>query len=105
MIKVFISHPFASNPELYKEKVNKICQSIIYNHDDILPISPLHLWSFMHTDKGYREEILDYCKYMIDGCNEVFMYVYNNRITEGQKIELDYALKKRKNIRFIEKEK
>ena len=69
MKKVFISHPFSKNMLINKMNVEKICQEI----NGVIPISPLHLFSFMKDDK-LRNEILKVCFQLIDLCDEVWVY-------------------------------
>jgi len=80
--KVFISHPFSENMLINKMNVDKICREI----DGVIPISPLHLFSFMKDDK-LRDEILKVCFQLIDICDEV--WVYGN--SEGCNKEVEYA--------------
>jgi histidyl-tRNA synthetase len=82
MKKVFISHPFSKNMLINKMNVEKICQEI----NGVIPISPLHLFSFMKDDK-LRNEILKVCFQLIDLCDEV--WVYGN--SEGCNKEVEYA--------------
>ena len=74
MKRVFISHPYKSNPEKNMKKVDEICKKVIDEGDDVLPISPLHLFSFFEVEEAYREEIMDTCYDMIKDCDEVWVY-------------------------------
>jgi hypothetical protein len=49
MKRVFISHPYKDDPKGNKKRVDTICRELA-ERDDILPISPLHLFSFMEDD-------------------------------------------------------
>ena len=86
MKRCFISHPFSDNPELRLKQVD-----IIYKNlpPDILPISPLHLFSF-EDDDSRREQILQVCFDLIDMCNEAWFYMYGD-LSEGQIKELNYC--------------
>ena len=91
MNKVFISHPYSDNPKLRLLQVDYICSNLPPN---ILPISPLHLFSF-EDDDSRREEILQVCFNLIDMCDEVYIYDYNggyHGLSGGQKYELHYAM-------------
>jgi len=101
--KVFISHPFRGDEETNRLKVDKICNNIMEENDNILPISPLHLWSFMEEDGIYRQEILLFCFNLIFISDEVWFYKYGE-LSSGQKQELDYAKLANKKIRIIETE-
>ena len=82
MNKVFISHPYSDNPKLRLKQVDCICKNL---PPDILPISPLHLFSF-EDDDSRREEILQVCFNLIDMCEKVFIYNYG-KLSRGQKKE------------------
>jgi len=99
--RVFISHPFSGDEEDNFRKVDNICKSIMRDNEDTLPISPLHLWSFMKEDGIYRQEILLFCFDMISFSDEVWFYKYGE-LSNGQKKELDYAELANKKIRIIE---
>ena len=86
MKKAFISHPYSDNPELRLKQNEYICRNL---PDDILPISPLHLFSF-EDDDSRREEILQVCYDLIDMCEEVYVYYYEG-VSQGQSSELLYA--------------
>ena len=92
MKRVFISHPYKDDPKGNKKRVDTICRELA-EKDDILPISPLHLFSFMENDDN-REEILQVCFRLIDICDEV--WVYGN--SEGCNKERYYALSRRKRV-------
>lgn len=93
MKKVFISHPFASDPEGNREKEKKICTYLL--RKGYLPISPLHLFSYVDKETHeIRGEIMKICFNLIDLADEVFMF----GDSEGCKEEELYALSKGKKI-------
>ena len=87
MKKVFISHPCSADPERNREKADIICKRILEESDDILPISPLHLFSFFEEEAEYREDIMDTCKDLIKTCDE--LWVYGD--SKGCQEEVQYA--------------
>ena len=89
MKRVFISHPFSKNMLINTMKINKICKDI----KGYLPISPVHLFSFMENDEE-REEIMQVCFALIDLCDEIWIYGES----EGCNLEKEYAIKKLKKI-------
>ncbi len=91
MKRVFISHPFSSDPEGNRVRVDIICHDLV--KQGILPISPLHLFSFMENDDN-REEILQVCFRLIDICDEVWIY----GDSEGCEKEREYALSRGKKV-------
>src|SRR5690606_39462755 len=62
---------FSSDPEGNRVRVDIICHDLV--KQGILPISPLHLFSFMEDDLQ-REEILQVCFRLIDISDEVWIY-------------------------------
>ena len=92
MKRVFISHPYKDDPERNKKRVDNICRELA-ERDDILLISPLHLFSFMENDDN-REEILQVCFRLIDICDEVWIY----GDSEGCRKEREYALSIGKSV-------
>lgn len=71
MKRIYISHPYAGDPQGNKAKVEKICTDIIESGEG-LPISPIHLFSF--TDDTHREEILKACLALLSIVDEVWCY-------------------------------
>ena len=92
MRRVFISHPYKDDPKGNKKRVDTICRGLA-EKDDILPISPLHLFSFMENDDN-REEILQVCYRLIDICDEVWI----DGDSEGCEKEREYALSRGKKV-------
>jgi hypothetical protein len=92
MKRVFISHPYKDDPERNKKRVDNICRELA-EKGDILPISPLHLFSFMEDDDS-REEILQVCFRLIDICDEVWVY----GDSDGCRKERAYALSQGKRV-------
>jgi len=92
--RVFISHPYKDDPKGNKKRVDTICRELA-ERGDILPISPLHLFSFMEDDLQ-REEILQVCFRLIDICDEVWVY----GDSEGCRKEAEYARRAGKVVRM-----
>ena len=92
--RVFISHPFSSDPEGNRVRVDIICHDLA--KQGILPISPLHLFSFMEDDLQ-REEILQVCFRLIDICDEVWVY----GDSEGCRREAKYAKSVGKPVKMV----
>lgn len=97
MRRVFISHPFALDPDGNRRSADKICRDIISKNNDILPISPLHLFSYLDDEKGKRESIVQVCYRLIDICDEVWVYGES----EGCRLETSYAKSKGKTIKLF----
>ena len=85
-MRVFLSHPYKSNPKLNKEKADMIAKYMA--RKGITPISPLHLFSF-YDDDANRAEVMSVCEDLIDICQEVWVYGDSKGCME----ELNYAVK------------
>jgi len=92
--RVFVSHPYKDSPDENKIKAQAICLDIFRNGH--IPISPLHLFSFMEDD-GAREDIISWCLEMINLCDEVWVF----GSSEGCNIERAYAEKKGKTVKIM----
>ncbi len=92
MKKVFISYPYADDPVANKKRVDKVCKLLV-ERGDILPISPLHLFSFMENDNN-RELVIEVCYRLIDICDEIWVY----GDSDGCRKEREYATKKNKKV-------
>lgn len=94
MIKVFISHPLTGNFAVNRASADRICRRLA--KQGLLPISPLHLFSFYETeDQDIRDAVLQVCFRLIDLCDEVWMY----GDSEGCRMEADYAERSGKVVR------
>jgi hypothetical protein len=47
-MRIFVSHPYADNPEVNQRKATAICKRLVT--EGHTPISPLHLFSFYDDD-------------------------------------------------------
>lgn len=84
--RIFISHPFSGDPVGNRQKVDKICNKLSETRK-ILPISPLHLFSYM-TDDRYRDEIMGVCYDLISICDEVWIYGESQGCRDEKRIAL-----------------
>ena len=84
MKRVFVSHPFANNPELNKIRADRICKALY--KQGVLPISPIHLFAFL-PDERCREDIMQVCFRLIDFCDQVNVY----GDSPGTQAEVRYA--------------
>ena len=96
MERVFISHPYSDKPRLRLKQVESICRSL---ENDILPISPLHLFSFEDNDKR-RKEILQVCYKLIKISDKINIYKYE-MLSAGQRKEKRFAKKIGKKFEII----
>ena len=89
---VFVSHPFSDDPKKNRELVDRICKQITKEHPNVLPISPLHLFSFLEKDGRYRDKIMEVCYLLIALTDETWIYIYNQSKTSGQIDENNFAI-------------
>lgn len=92
--RVFVCHPYKDNPKINKEKVDIICREI--TEKGYLPVSPLHLFSFMDNDDE-RNDIIELCYELINICDEV--WVYGN--SDGCRNEKKYAESIGKPVKIV----
>ena len=92
--RIFISHPYSGDPIENMEKVNKVCKDVW--DSGYIPVSPLHLFSFMNNDND-RLEILKMCYRLIDSCDEVWIYGKSR----GCNAERDYANSNKVNKKVV----
>ena len=83
MKRVFVSHPYAADPEGNFQKADKICKNLLEH--GVFPISPLHSFSF--TDDSYRMQIMDACRRMIEFVDEVWVF----GDSPGTRMEVEHA--------------
>jgi hypothetical protein len=108
MKKVYICHPFSGDPEVNRKRVDKICNRIVENEKGVLPISPIHSFSFVKKETPeLREAIMSEClkrikELSLEKCDkEIRVYLYDQHQSKGQSKEVDYALNLPINIKYI----
>lgn len=94
MKKVFLSHPYASNPRLNTWKNRMIIIKLQEQYPDCLFISPLLLFGLTEETPIIRRDIMQVCYHLIDICDEVWIF----GDSKGCRQEKKYAKKKDKKI-------
>lgn len=61
MAAIFVSHPFAGEPEINKTKADIVCKILQKRYPDHLLLSPLHAFAF-HKDDAKRDLIMKTCE-------------------------------------------
>lgn len=84
MKKVFVSHPYADNPERNRRHADKVCRELYQS--GVLPVSPLHMFAFLEDDNA-RADIMQICFALIEQCDE--LNVYGD--SEGTREEVKHA--------------
>ena len=95
--RVYVCHPFASDPAGNIERVRGISQFLI--DDGVLPIAP-HLYLPQLIDEATgREQALSLCLELLATCDEV--RVFGDIVTEGMERELREAKRLSIPARFV----
>lgn len=92
MKKVYIAHPLrGENREKNVQEVTRICQKVVELFPDVLPISPIHAFSFLDNcgEEG-EKKALELCIETLKNCDEAWFFG-NWHESEGCSIEFDTA--------------
>ena len=90
MKRVYIIHPFGGD-ESNKAKITKICRTIAKSENNILPVSPVHAFSFLNDRfLQERELALKLCAELVKSCHEAWL-CGDWEGSKGCKIELEAA--------------
>lgn len=83
---IFISHKFSDDPDTNRKNVDKICK--YWYKKGYIPISPLHLFSYMNYENlDDRDLIMKVCYYLILLCPTIAVY----HQSEGCRLEEAFA--------------
>lgn len=87
MKKVYISHPLrGSQPytrsqpytqeqcERNIERITNICRVISAKEHNIVPLSPIHAFSFMHPLTCDYDKVMTYCFELLEQCDELWIF-------------------------------
>jgi hypothetical protein len=86
--RIFISHPFASDPQANRRSVSEILSRLHKQYPEVTFVSPLHLFSYMESETPQqRKEVMAMCYDLIDLCDEVWSFGES----EGCQLEQEYA--------------
>jgi len=72
MKKVYICHPFQGLAANF-DAITQICRTLAEERPDIVPISPVHVFSYLDDDV-HRVLVLGYCLELLETCDEVWVY-------------------------------
>ena len=76
MKKIYIAHPLrGADREKNVEEVTKICKKVVELFPDVLPVSPIHAFSFLDNCGAEGEKkALELCLAMVKECDEVWFF-------------------------------
>lgn len=98
---IFLSHPFADDPQANKRRVDFIAKEIREANPEALILSPLHSFSYFDTD-DMREAIMYECYQMIEHADTCVFIQYDGFLSSGQSDEKIYAEEIGKDIEVEE---
>ena len=94
--KIYISHPLrGTGPLTYLEieanrrKVDEICARISQQEPNVLPLSPIHAFSFLSA-LGPQDRALRHCLELLELADEVWVYG-DYKSSEGCILEIAHA--------------
>lgn len=90
---VYMAHPLTTygTIEENQQAIDLICKQIVIDNPDIVPISPIHAFSF-YDPAGCQETVINYCKALLSTCQEIWLYGHW-RESKGCQVEVEHARK------------
>ena len=83
---VYVAHPYRNNPEENLKKVTEICRELHKKDPTVIPISPIHLFSWMDPDT----DVIDSCYDLMDFCGGKVSFHGDWMHSEGCILEAEY---------------
>lgn len=102
MKKVYIAHPLrGADREKNVEEVTKICKKVVELFPDVLPVSPIHAFSFLDNCGAEGEKkALELCLELLRTCDEAWFFgEWQNSV--GCRAEYDAACSRNYIKRFV----
>lgn len=101
MKKVFVCSPYRGNIELNRQRALEYCRYAAVR--GYLPIAPhLYFTQFLSEDNDERDLGISMGLELMDICDEV--WVCGEHISDGMRIEIEYAKSAHKPIYYINKD-
>lgn len=71
MRKVYIAHPLrGANREKNVEEVTKICKKVVELFPDVIPVSPIHMFSYLDNES----KVLRFCLETVKECEALWLF-------------------------------
>lgn len=107
--KVYIAHPLRGEKPYTEEqcqenirRVTVICHKIFTGMTDVVPVSPVHAFSFVPPECDQRK-VLDCCSGLLDACGDLWVFGDNWMFSEGCVFEVSEFCRRDKGfISFCE---
>ncbi len=100
MKRVYISHPYKGDREENFREITRICSQVAQTHETVMPVSPLHMFSFLDDDEPEeKEKALGYRLNLINDCDEVWVFGEWKQ-SEGCNKEVSMARLLGKTVRY-----
>lgn len=88
---IYVAHPFRNDPEGNLKEVGDICRELYKNNPDVIPISPIHLFSWMDP----QEETMESCYDVMDFCKNNVTFFGDWLRSDGCMMEAEYYRRQR----------
>lgn len=89
---IYIAHPYRGNPEYNLKEATDICRELYKYNPDVIPISPIHLFSWMDPNEGDMDMFYD----LIDFTGNNVTFYGDWLKSEGCRAEAEYFRRQRK---------
>lgn len=71
MRKIYIAHPLrGANREKNVEEVTKICKKVVELFPDVIPVSPIHMFSYLDNES----KVLRFCLETVKECEALWLF-------------------------------
>jgi len=73
--KVYIAHPLTTHGTIEdnQKRIDCICKKLLNNYPEIVPISPIHAFSFFDPT-GDQSVVIGLCKELLASCDELWLH-------------------------------
>ncbi|MBR4401052.1 MAG: hypothetical protein IKT09_05090 [Synergistes sp.] len=103
--KVYIAHPLRGEKPYTEDqcrkntqRVTKICNKIFSDFTDVIPISPVHAFSFVEPLGCDQRRVLDCCSGLLDACCELWVFGDDWTSSEGCVFEFGEFCRRNKGL-------
>ncbi len=70
-MKVYIAHPYGGKEE-NKLKVESIIKDLVSQYDNVIFISPIHLFGYLYNEVSYSQG-MEWCLNILNECDEIWL--------------------------------